>query len=387
MAMISTFPVSARLDTDVVQTASGPAEHAVPSLVISESLFRSALIRERKRADRTSETFLLVVVSFPESLVDSSTWADVIEALCASKRTSDVLGWFSAQTSLGVILAGVSACECVKAPQLEARFRQELSLRLDPAAATRLSLQVHAHLPGSAPPERVATEFSPLEPVLARLTPRSARAALTHGIKRSLDIVGSAAMLIVLSPVLLLIAALIKLTSRGPVLFKQIRIGQQARPFTMLKFRSMHTGVDHAIHHDFVTKFITASNSINEPVKDARFKIAHDPRITTIGRFLRKTSLDEVPQFWNVLIGEMSLVGPRPPLQYEVDKYQPWHCRRVLDAKPGITGLWQVNGRSRTTFDEMVRLDLKYARTHSFWTDIKILLATPGAVISGKGAA
>jgi lipopolysaccharide/colanic/teichoic acid biosynthesis glycosyltransferase len=116
------------------------------------------------------------------------------------------------------------------------------------------------------------------------------------------------------------------------------------------------------------------------------FKLTNDSRITPIGELLRKTSLDELPQLWNVLRGEMSLVGPRPPIKYEVDQYKAWHRRRVLDVKPGLTGLWQVTGRSRTTFDEMVRLDLRYARTCSPWTDLKILLATPRAVIAGKGA-
>jgi lipopolysaccharide/colanic/teichoic acid biosynthesis glycosyltransferase len=116
------------------------------------------------------------------------------------------------------------------------------------------------------------------------------------------------------------------------------------------------------------------------------FKMKEDPRITPLGRFLRRYSIDELPQLINVLRGDMSLVGPRPPLHYEVEQYQRWHCRRVLEAKPGLTGLWQVAGRSRTTFDEMVRLDLRYARTRSLWTDVKILLATPAAVIVGKGA-
>ena len=116
------------------------------------------------------------------------------------------------------------------------------------------------------------------------------------------------------------------------------------------------------------------------------FKIVDDPRVTPLGHFLRRSSLDEFPQFWNVLTGEMSLVGPRPPLPYEVARYKRWHRRRLLEAKPGITGLWQVTGRSRTTFDEMVRLDLRYARNYSVWTDVKILLATPRAVLSGKGA-
>jgi lipopolysaccharide/colanic/teichoic acid biosynthesis glycosyltransferase len=182
--------------------------------------------------------------------------------------------------------------------------------------------------------------------------------------------------------VLLVVAALVKLTSPGPVFFRQQRVGENAAPFTMLKFRTMFVNCDSAAHREYVSQFIKTGAAATGGV----FKMTHDPRITPLGRFLRKTSLDELPQFLNVLRGEMSLVGPRPPLAYEVEQYKAWHCRRVLDAKPGITGLWQVTGRSRTTFDEMVRLDLRYASTHSLWTDIKILLATPGAVVSGKGA-
>jgi lipopolysaccharide/colanic/teichoic acid biosynthesis glycosyltransferase len=148
----------------------------------------------------------------------------------------------------------------------------------------------------------------------------------------------------------------------------------------------MHTGADHKVHQDYVTAFIKASDQANASAKNGVFKLTDDRRVTKVGRLLRKTSLDELPQLWNVLRGDMSLVGPRPPLPYELEQYEPWHRCRVLEAKPGITGLWQVIGRSRTTFDEMVRLDLRYARTRSFWTDIKILLATPAAVLSGKGA-
>jgi lipopolysaccharide/colanic/teichoic acid biosynthesis glycosyltransferase len=119
---------------------------------------------------------------------------------------------------------------------------------------------------------------------------------------------------------------------------------------------------------------------------NAVFKIQNDPRVTLVGRFLRKTSLDELPQFWNVLTGDMSLVGPRPPLLYEVAVYDLWHRRRLLEAKPGITGLWQVTGRSRTCFDGMVRLDLHYTRSSSLWLDLKVLLHTPGAVVAGDGA-
>jgi lipopolysaccharide/colanic/teichoic acid biosynthesis glycosyltransferase len=154
----------------------------------------------------------------------------------------------------------------------------------------------------------------------------------------------------------------------------------------MLKFRTMHANADSAVHHEYVSWFIKSSGKTQPGGQDGVFKLANDRRITPVGHILRKTSLDELPQLWNVFRGDMSLVGPRPPLPYEVEQYKPWHCRRVLEAKPGITGLWQVTGRSRTTFDEMVRLDLRYARTYSLWTDIKILLATPRAVISGKGA-
>jgi lipopolysaccharide/colanic/teichoic acid biosynthesis glycosyltransferase len=148
----------------------------------------------------------------------------------------------------------------------------------------------------------------------------------------------------------------------------------------------MHLDADPARHREFVSAFISASRRPCEPGATPFFKLTGDPRITPVGHLLRKTSLDELPQLWNVLRGDMSLVGPRPALPYELEQYKPWHRRRVLEAKPGVTGLWQVTGRSRTTFDEMVRLDLQYARRCSLWTDIKILLATPAAVISGRGA-
>ena len=205
-------------------------------------------------------------------------------------------------------------------------------------------------------------------------------------IKRGLDVIGSLTLLVVLSPLFLLIAALVRVKSRGPVFFRQVRIGQMMKPFTMLKFRTMYLDADPRLHHEFVSSFIKASGQVPEPCQNGFFKLANDPRVTPVGHILRKTSLDELPQLWNVLCGDMSLVGPRPPLLYELEQYKPWHRRRILEAKPGITGLWQVAGRSRTTFDEMVRLDLRYARTRSLWTDIKILLATPAAVISGKGA-
>ena len=155
----------------------------------------------------------------------------------------------------------------------------------------------------------------------------------------------------------------------------------------MLKFRSMRVDAEAKLHQEFVRSFIQSGAQVQaEDGQKPEFKMRKDPRVTPLGGFLRKTSLDELPQLWNVLRGDMSLVGPRPPLGYEVEQYRPWHWRRVLEAKPGLTGLWQVYGRSRTTFDDMVRLDIRYIRTCSLRNDVKILLATPRAVISGTGA-
>jgi lipopolysaccharide/colanic/teichoic acid biosynthesis glycosyltransferase len=155
-----------------------------------------------------------------------------------------------------------------------------------------------------------------------------------------------------------------------------------------LKFRTMYTNNDPKIHQEYVQKFIAGTDGLDKSEGSDKpvYKLVKDPRVTFIGGILRKTSLDELPQFWNVLRGDMSLVGPRPPVPYEFEVYDIWHRRRVLEVRPGVTGLWQVSGRNRTRFDEMVRLDLRYCQTWSIWLDLKILLATPGAVINGGGA-
>jgi len=196
--------------------------------------------------------------------------------------------------------------------------------------------------------------------------------------------------LILFSPVFLAVAAAVKWTSEGPVLFRQERIGQWGKPFVFLKFRSMYVNQADNPHRVYIEKLIRENKEANggqaENGEAPVFKLTDDPRITPVGRFIRKTSLDELPQLINVLRGEMSLVGPRPPVAYEADVYDVWHRMRLLTVKPGITGLWQVMGRSRTTFDEMVRMDLRYVTEWSLWQDIKIILKTPWAVIAGKGA-
>jgi lipopolysaccharide/colanic/teichoic acid biosynthesis glycosyltransferase len=207
-------------------------------------------------------------------------------------------------------------------------------------------------------------------------------------LKRVIDIIGSLAGIILSSPLMLAIAAVVKLTSRGPVIFRQERIGLLGKPFTFLKFRSMQVDCNPSLHREYVTRLIKGDCDAKENTKAGRpvYKITDDPRVTPIGRFLRKTSLDELPQFFNVLRGDMSLVGPRPHPTYECELYKGWHCRRVLEMKPGITGLWQVSARSNTTYDEMVRFDLAYVRTWNLWLDLKILTKTPWVIISTKGA-
>jgi len=221
------------------------------------------------------------------------------------------------------------------------------------------------------------------DPLLDDLRSTEARRPIYLTLKRLMDIAGSLLLLTLSAPLLLLIAAIVRLSSPGPAFFRQERVGLLARPFTMLKFRTMTAGNDPSLHEQFTSAFIAGGKAAERPAGDAPFKITADPRVTPIGRLLRRGSLDELPQLWDVLMGDMSLVGPRPPIGYELARYQPWHWRRVLEAKPGLTGLWQVKGRSRTTFDEMVRMDVAYARNRSLLMDLWILLATPRAMFKG----
>jgi exopolysaccharide biosynthesis polyprenyl glycosylphosphotransferase len=205
--------------------------------------------------------------------------------------------------------------------------------------------------------------------------------------KRTFDTLAVTLGLILLSPLLLIVAIAIKLDSPGPVLYKQKRIGENGFPFLMYKFRSMRVDADQSLHKEHVKRLIV-ENLTPEQINGAEggtLKMEKDPRITYVGRFIRKTSLDELPQLINVLRGEMSLVGPRPSLPYELEHYQEWHKRR-LEALPGMTGLWQVKARNQVSFDEMVRMDLDYIERQSFWLDLLILLQTPRAVLSAKGA-
>jgi len=193
--------------------------------------------------------------------------------------------------------------------------------------------------------------------------------------KRCFDLIAGMAVVFLMLPLFPLIALMIKLDSRGAVFYRQTRVGHKGHTFRFYKFRSMYQDADRRLDE------LSASNEADGPI----FKIRTDPRVTGVGRFLRRSSLDEIPQILNVVRGDMSIVGPRPPLPEEVEKYQPWHRRR-LDVKPGITCLWQISGRSEIGFDEWMRLDMEYLKTRSFRTDLLIFLKTIPAVIQRRGA-
>jgi lipopolysaccharide/colanic/teichoic acid biosynthesis glycosyltransferase len=319
--------------------------------------------------------FAVLVVDRSDAGADASPWTSILRAVSAVKRDVDAVGWLERSSVLGLLLPDATQKSAVKVMH---ELRRQIARRLGDRTLSAVSVRLYGHRVAVGPE---GATLPPVDLLVDAFVPERRHPGRDFA-KRALDITGSLGLLALFSPALLLTWAVVRRTSPGPAFHRQVRIGRRGEPFTMYKFRTMYVNAGHGVHHDYMTWFIQSSGRTPH-TGDEVFKLTNDPRITRPGRFLRKTSLDEVPQFWNVLRGDMSLVGPRPPLPFEVEKYQPWHRRRVLEAKPGITGSWQVKGRSRTTFDEMVRMDLEYARSHSLWTDIKILAATPRAMFKG----
>lgn len=357
--------------------------------LFAQGQFLKLLQLEQLRAERSGRRFVLMLIE-SKNLLASNDSKNVIRGLLRELRTAtratDVTGWYNDGTTIGTIFTEIGDIDgklVTKALLTKVTSVLAESLSIEQINQIQISFHVFPEDWDSDDRSQTSTAALHLHP---SLTDSSRKLSLF--IKRGMDLLGSLIAMLMLSPILLAIAIAIKLTSRGPVLFKQERVGQFGRKFTFLKFRSMQCKNDTSIHEAFVKDLITGKNSTAAIVDEGPkvYKIKHDPRVTSIGRILRRTSLDELPQFINVLRGDMSLVGPRPPIPYEVKCYDIWHKRRLLAVKPGITGLWQVSGRSRIGFDDMVRLDLKYARTWSIWLDVKILLKTPRAVISGDGA-
>jgi len=356
---------------------------------LDEERFSRAISIERARTERSKTPFallLLEAVSHDGSERSGAALECILASLLSSSRSTDIIGWYKDGDIIGAIYTGLvgddkNSVLCTILDRVTATLRNELTF--EQLNQVRISFHYYPDDWKEDSPGR------PSNPVLYPDLSSSEKGRRTMlATKRTIDIVGSSILLVVCGPFLLMIALAIKASSRGPVLFRQQRVGQNGRRFTLLKFRTMYVGNDHSVHKEYVRKLINneAERELTNRNKECVYKLTSDSRVTRIGKILRRASLDELPQFLNVLWGEMSLVGPRPPIPYEVAAYQTWHRRRVLEVKPGITGLWQVTGRSRVKFDEMVRLDLRYATSWTPWLDFKILLRTPLAVIKGSGA-
>ncbi|HEY1580397.1 MAG TPA: sugar transferase [Terracidiphilus sp.] len=377
------------LRVDDAPSVADPLFDSIPAeerVVLGEETFKRMIAVERKRTERSREPFLLMLIEAgrPHGADRNAKPLDkIVFAMLSSTRETDVVGWYRGRTTVGVMFTGLAVQDrSIVLSTILGRVSAALRDELPSDQFSQISLSFH-FFPDDWDHENSARPSNPvLYPDLVSAN-NGKRSLLV--IKRAMDIFGSALMLILCAPLLTIIAAAVKISSRGPVLFKQDRVGQYGRRFTFLKFRSMCADNDPSVHKEYMTKLI-AGEAERMPLRAAGegvYKLAQDTRVTGIGRFLRKTSLDELPQLLNVLRGDMSLVGPRPPIPYELAAYQTWHRRRLLEVKPGITGLWQVTGRSRVKFDDMVRLDLRYAMSWSPWLDVKILARTPRAVIKG----
>lgn len=342
----------------------------------SETLFRDdflrAVVREKRRADRSKSPLSVAVFQLHPGTGAVDRRIDRLLAHLASvKRVTDGLARLS-DGAVAILLldtnaVGLAAFIDKVAPATKAGgFVCDAGTYPDPSFDQRMERHLR-----SSTRERPAGHVAPVH-------------AHTYRLKRWLDVAGAAVALALLSPVMLLTALAVRLSSPGPIIFRQTRLGKAGVPFTLYKFRSMRSGADDSIHREFVAGLINGTDGDTEAT--GQYKMKSDPRITAVGSFIRKTSIDELPQLINVLKGEMSLVGPRPPLEYEVENYLPWHRRRVFEMKPGLTGIWQVEGRSKVSFDDMVRMDLRYLRRCSLGFDLMILFRTVWVVMTCEGA-
>ena len=341
--------------------------------LLPRNIFMRDLRREKLRADRSSSSLSLVVFTAATLSGDGEAcFAELLDVLHARTRETDAVGHLDRDRI------------AVLCPDTDADGASNLARKIEQVLRSGSWTIECATYPGTVFDELVETRRA-----AARVQPFvQVDHSRGYAAKRLFDITGALAMLAVLWPLMVLVALAIALTSRGPVIFKQKRLGQGGRPFTFYKFRSMVQDGDDRVHRSYIASYIAEDAKADQGAeRGTPYKLRTDPRITRIGRLIRKTSIDELPQLFNVLRGDMSLVGPRPPIPYEAAHYQSWHLRRVTSMKPGLTGLWQVEGRGRVTFNDMVRLDLRYIRDCSLVVDLKILAKTVVVVLRCVGAA
>jgi lipopolysaccharide/colanic/teichoic acid biosynthesis glycosyltransferase len=365
-------------DADAALHAS--LDSGARSWLFSDVLLRPGLLehleREKSRANR-SRTPLSIVMCDGRDIQDEVLRnRELAEMLVALKRETDMVGQIG-DGLFAVLLpdTGVAGAE---------RFTEKLCAQVRQRCAVRTITRTYPDQLFDALLCGTSTSLD----AFPFLEPAGHDRGYDQRIKRAIDVVGALALLVLFAPVMAATALAILSSTRDSVIFRQVRLGRGGVPFVFYKFRSMRSDADDRIHRRYVTSLIDGKLRESDQGDGQRplYKMKCDPRVTAVGRFIRKTSIDELPQLINVLKGEMSLVGPRPPITYEAERYQPWHLRRILEVKPGITGLWQVIGRSRTTFDEMVRLDIRYIRERSLVLDLKILLKTVYVVLKCDGA-
>ena len=363
-----------RQPTSEIQTPLEPALESnaeafdLEDLVLPRDHFLMALQRERRRADRTKSPLSIALFQDEGARGDALVRGTELLALFRKqKRETDILGTLG-DCTIALIL-----------PDTNSQGTQVFARRL---AARMRALQFSLTM-GTYPDDLFNDLLKGRLRDLAQAHPlfidrRSSPDAVAKFVKRSIDVAGAAMGIVLLSPVMLVTAATIALTSPGPVIYRQIRLGKGGVPFTFYKFRSMSADGGDQIHREYVVSLISAGQGRTGDGSAPKpwSKLQADPRVTPVGRFIRRTSIDELPQLFNVLKGDLSLIGPRPALTYEAQEYRSWHLRRILEVKPGVSGLWQVEGGSNTTFDEMVRLDLRYVRTQSIMLDLKIMVKT-----------
>ena len=392
--------------------SSEPVHTAGSSGIYSLVQFQAALQREQARAERNGHQITLALLHANGHNGDARRTFRLLEALKSRLRVMDEAGWFD-PSRIGILMpytaregawhmiedlcslldGELTAADCsvytypcdpsddsAEFPEHTARISTPRTPAMDPPRRISSRPQVMgaaAAIPAPALPW-FARGFT--QGWRARTRSWSVPSSEPSAWQRGLDIACSLLGFTILAPVLLGTALLIKLVSPGPVFFKQVRIGRGGKPFMLWKFRTMVANADTSIHQNHVAQLINGTAENGEATSKPMTKLDNDPRVIPLGTILRGACIDELPQLINVLRGEMSIVGPRPPIPYEVRDYQPWQRRR-LDATPGLTGLWQVSGKNKLTFDEMVRLDIRYSREKSVWMNIMIVLRTPRVIL------
>ena len=361
-------------------SAQGVEDFAAPIYmegILSKGEFLEQMRFEKRRVDRSQAPLSMALFVLGEELIrDAKKLRGFLVNLKRGTRETDIKGWLGFR-ALGLLLPdtdGPGAERCVELLNNDGH-RQPACTVVTGTYPDQLFQEVLEQTDDQA---KIFT---------MDLEEETGARSVQLALKRLLDLLGAFTALVLFSPFMLITALAVKFTSPGPIIFQQTRLGRRGKHFSFYKFRSMVAGNDDRVHREYVCRLINGENDqINQGEKDRPlYKLKNDCRITKVGRIIRKLSIDELPQLFNVLKGEMSLVGPRPPIPYEVEKYKSWHLRRILEVKPGITGLWQVEGRSKTSFDEMVRLDIRYVQNCSLWLDIKIMFRTVREVLFPKG--